>query len=306
MEKCLRRCTIPLSWVLLLLSQCLSVGTRNVNLATTTTNSSSRDDDTTHGGQADHRDVVSVRLGRDGLRELRISFRGVLVLETSSVPRRNTQDVQHAVRLLQVTDGRRVVQTVKEGEVTRDCSVSREAWQVLQFLDQYLQGAPKHPRRGDVLAAYRNTTHLAAYRNTARTRGHADFPQPTAYSSSKRLRHAKQTLGASTRAIAMPLRSRQSLGRFARYVNVHNQARECRKFQSLARQRLHLSDGAYSLENSSWSSSDSQQHATSRSSLDGQDIMTFTSSLGSHNHTVPRRQKRDLLSGWFIFPGTKW
>ena len=306
----MKHCTIPLSWVLLLLCQCLTVGTRDLHSATSTTNSSGRDGNTAHGGQLDFPDVVSVRLGRDGLRELRISFRGVLVLETSRVPRRNTQDVQHAVRLLQVTDGRRVVQTVKEGEVTRDCIVSRDAWHVLHFLDQYLHGAPRHAHHGDVLAAYSNTTRLAAPRNTVRARGHS-----TAYLGSKRLRHSKRTRDASTRAMAMPVRNRQSLGRFARYVHVLGQARECRKFQSRARQRLDLSGSAGGQKNSSsdsqvhatsTSSLAVQEHATSTSSLDSQGNATSWSSVGIQNHTASRRQKRDLLSGWFIFPGTKW
>nr|KAG5713203.1 hypothetical protein BaRGS_007730 [Batillaria attramentaria] len=110
------------------------------------------------------RDSISVSLSRDGLRQLRIAYRGVLALETSQLPppvtsnststQNDTQHVPPVTRLLQVTDGRRVVQTVVQGMAMTDCRTSRDPEDVLSVLDQYLRNHPRDSILGDVFAAY--------------------------------------------------------------------------------------------------------------------------------------------------------
>ena len=146
---------------------------------------------------------------------------------------------------------------------------------MLDFIDQYLHGAPRHPQNGDALSVYLNSSWtLASPRTRSTHMGRSAHPG----------RRRKPPTGVST-----PLQRRQSLGRFARYLLVRRQARECLRFQSMMRRRLMESEDAGTGDTSS--SVEERRDSRRR---------------GRRGSTSGRRGKRDLMTGWFIFPGTKW
>ncbi|KAL8596473.1 hypothetical protein ACOMHN_065356 [Nucella lapillus] len=288
--------------LLLLLSLCVIASARHQtsNIATSNTTNTTTTANSTYNYNTIHhitrRNEISLRLRRDRLREFRIAFHDVLVLETSPLPHHPAP--AGAVSLLQVTDGKQVVHTVRKDNVIKDCRWSSEAADIAEFIQEYIHGAPRRPRNRNVLKIYdnqhpemsliSNSTHRLRHRemrgdplfrprrwNVSRMYEHPNPEISLTSNSTHRLRHRHwKRRDPLYRGVFRKVRRSESLGHFTSYLQVARQVRECQEFQSQVRQILGVSGNGSRREK--------------RSSSSG------------------GRRKRDLMTGWFIFPGTKW
>lgn len=110
---------------------------------------------------------ASVRINLHNERELRISYEKLLYMETylpsGYIPEYDTL-------LRQITDGRRILQAVFQGGVLKECDLTRESNQILDFVSSFMKYDNTSDNVGDIFSAAdavnytkRNTTlaHLA-------------------------------------------------------------------------------------------------------------------------------------------------
>lgn len=238
-----------------------------------TINNSSDSNDISSSSAAGIKSII-VRLSSQGLRELHARAGDVLVLETSRPIR--------ASSVVNVT--RSLPRSSSPPAVLRLLQVTDGSWLV------------QTARKGSVIKDCRVSRDPHDVRRFEKhflhtVPGHADLGD--AFAAYVRMSSFSIALGRRTshhrpgmqrkfrRGVWMPLLSANSHGRLATYLDVQLQVSECQDFLSTARKQLQ----ALEEESQELDTELLQQTAPDRTQWRG---------------------KRDLLSGWLIFPGTKW
>ncbi|XP_046543534.1 uncharacterized protein LOC124253753 [Haliotis rubra] len=194
------------------------------------------------------RNFVSVNLNENQYRELRVSYKRILVLETTAF-----MDTPDTLIVRRITDGRRLVQLVFQHAGLRDCQYTQNRKMVLRLLSDFTQAKNIFFRGslGNVMDVYGNMSALQS----------GSAVQPV------------HTLG--------------QLGPFISYTDLHNQAKACQRLFSIMKQHARTDTGYHRRKDGGAKLSK----------------LVPNTDVTSRLHV---RTKRDLFSGWLIFPGTKW
>ncbi|XP_046346212.1 uncharacterized protein LOC124126741 [Haliotis rufescens] len=194
------------------------------------------------------KNFLSVNLNENQHRELRISYKRILILETTAF-----MDTPDVLIVRRITDGRRLVQLVFQHGGLRDCEYTENRKMVLRLLSDFTQAKK-------ILSRSSLTNVMQVYPNTS----------------------ALQSGGAVHR-----VHTPDQLGRFRGYTDIHSQAKTCHQLVSnMKRQAMREA-----------------VHNRRKDKFANSSKFGARKNVTSHLHV---RSKRDLFSGWLIFPGTKW
>ena len=227
---------------------------------------------------------ASVRINSHVERELRISYEKLLYMETYFA---SGYTPDYDMLLKQITDGKRILQVVFQGGVLKDCDLTKESNQILDFVSSFMKYDNTSETFGDVFSAAVGVNYTR--RNT--TVAHLTFDRL------------------------------EDLRDLAEHVNMKALRRSCQEFIEVATQTAEeeANSGQFSniftqiIENT-----DPNKFAELNSVLpnmqgssDKKDYQTAPENNLSKRSTAPLKRKRSKratmdLSSVLIFPGTKW
>ncbi|XP_076107429.1 uncharacterized protein LOC143075750 [Mytilus galloprovincialis] len=115
----------------------------------------------TNGGQIFDREkninnnLINIKVKKEFL-ELRIAFKGILVLETSAF-----QNSSYELKFRQLTNGRDLIQLLLQNGLIKDCEYSKEPKRILQFIEKFSESddifKPETVEEGDAFNLYHNS-----------------------------------------------------------------------------------------------------------------------------------------------------
>ncbi|KAJ8312465.1 hypothetical protein KUTeg_009838 [Tegillarca granosa] len=214
------------------------------------------------------------------LRELRIAFRGFLLMETSAF-----QNSKFELHLKEITDGRRLIKSVYQNGILKDCDFETESDIIIQFVEKFasiFKGNPRKNNEGDYMKKNRGTADDEAFRYFR----HRKFLKKL-----RKLINIKHDLRACHRLIRL-IRKRHIHERSANMKN------EMKSFSDILRKlktkfRTELQNG------SNTTNSDKQQSETQLKNKTKMKVKTKSGKLA-------RSKRSSLFNRFLMYPGTKW
>lgn len=259
-------------------------------------------------------------------RELRIAYEGILALETCIF--QNTED---ETILLQITNGRRVVQLIHQDGILKDCESTENSKSILQFVQAFMlpedfveiedhgnvfklynMTTTQHTSGVDALRHFSKRSFLGPFTETINIK-HAKRMCHRLYKQRRRLAKQKQIDDGQAK-----YRKEMDVIRMVEGANSKNRRRNFEKSMSsaeelgLSSEDIHglVKDGLRHLgdipkEKSQQEPTDSHELNDAKNRMDSTGDGLLEQPLDTAHRKLSRR-KRSLFENLLIHPGTKW
>ncbi|WAR01508.1 PA2G3-like protein [Mya arenaria] len=235
---------------------------------------------------------ANVRVNVHGERELRISHEKVLVLETF-LPSGYSPKFDMAFR--QVTDGRRILQAVFQGDILKECDFTSDSNILLDFVSNFVTLAPESSDFGDVFSAASLTNITATNASLA----YMSFNSLLQLKELADLTDIRSLRRKCRRFLKLASATAKKEAKYGKFTDIYDEVLQIIDPETLKNNdtldtQLDESENSETVNGSSYSETFSREHNIKRRS---------TAPL-----ELKHRSKRGTfdMSSVLIFPGTKW